>query len=132
MVLTIWLVQYIFIWSFLHSCSPMDRYPKWQSLSFITVKCQFLIQLIWVIVVMWQSDRVKSKESVLPVCAKPYHTTKRTVQKEEEIGVLRNCACSSNTCMFSYILYCLLVWPLGLCKRKFCVVCILDKLVMYL
>jgi len=38
----------------------------------------------------WQSDIVYTKESVLPVCDKPYHTNKRKVQKRERI--LRNCA----------------------------------------
>jgi len=39
-----------------------------------------------------QSDQVNTKESILPVCDKPYHTNKRKVQKGEEIEVLRNCA----------------------------------------
>ena len=38
-----------------------------------------------------QSDLVQ-KESVLPVCDRPYHTNKRKVQKGEKIELLRNCA----------------------------------------
>jgi len=33
----------------------------------------------------WQSDLVNTKESVFPVCDKPYHTKKRNVQKGEDI-----------------------------------------------
>jgi len=40
----------------------------------------------------WQSDLVYTKESVLPVCDKPYHTNNWILQKGEEIEVLRNCA----------------------------------------
>ena len=39
-------------------------------------------------IVRWQSDLVNTKESILPVCDKPYHTNKRIVQKGKEIGVL--------------------------------------------
>ena len=37
-----------------------------------------------------QSDLVHTKESILPVCDKPYHTNKRKLQKREDIEVLRN------------------------------------------
>ena len=43
-------------------------------------------------IVRWQSDLVKTKESVLPVCSKLYYTNKRKVQKGEEIEVLQNCS----------------------------------------
>ena len=49
-----------------------------------------LIQWIGVMIVRWQSDSVNTKESVLPVCDKSYHTNKRILQKGEEIEVLRN------------------------------------------
>jgi len=39
-----------------------------------------------------QSDLVNTKESVVPVCDKPYHMKKRNTQKEEEIKVLQNYA----------------------------------------
>jgi len=39
-----------------------------------------------------QFDLVNTKESVLPVWNKPYHTIKRKAQKGEEIDVLRNCS----------------------------------------
>jgi len=37
-------------------------------------------------------DIVNTKESVLPVCNKPYHTNTRIVQKGEEIVVVGNYA----------------------------------------
>ena len=36
-------------------------------------------------IVMWQSDLVNTKESVLPDCDKPYHTDKRILQNGEEL-----------------------------------------------
>jgi len=53
-----------------------------------------LIQRMRVMIVRWQSDLhvVNTKESLLPVCDKPYLTTKRKVQQGEEIEVLWNCA----------------------------------------
>jgi len=38
-------------------------------------------------IVRCQSDLVNIKESVLPVCVKPYNTNKRKVRKGEEIEV---------------------------------------------
>ena len=45
-------------------------------------------------IVRWQSDLVyvNTKESVLPVCDKPYHTNKNIVQNGKDIGVLRTYA----------------------------------------
>ena len=43
-------------------------------------------------IVGWQSDLVNTKENILPVCDKPYHTNKGIVLKGEEIGVLQNYA----------------------------------------
>jgi len=34
---------------------------------------------------------VNTKESVFPVCNKPYHKNKRKLQKGEEVGVLWDC-----------------------------------------
>jgi len=45
-----------------------------------------------VMIVGWQSDLVNTKESVLPVCDKPFYMNKRKVQKGDEIEALRNCA----------------------------------------
>jgi len=49
-----------------------------------------VIQLITVVIVRWQSDLVntkkKYKESLLPVCDKPYPTNKRNVQKGGDIS----------------------------------------------
>jgi len=36
-------------------------------------------------IVFVQSDLVNTKESVPPVCDKPYHTNQGTIQKGEEI-----------------------------------------------
>ena len=41
-----------------------------------------------VTIVNWQSDLINTKESILSVCDKPYHTNKRNVQKGE-IEILR-------------------------------------------
>jgi len=43
-------------------------------------------------IVRWHSGLVNTKESLLPVWDKPYHTNKSKVQKEEEIEVLWNYA----------------------------------------
>jgi len=51
-----------------------------------------LVQWIRVMIVRWQSDLVNTKESVLPVCDKPYQTNKRKIQKREEIEVLQSYA----------------------------------------
>jgi len=40
--------------------------------------------------VRWQSDIVNTTESELPVCDKPYHTSKGKLQKREKIEVLWN------------------------------------------
>ena len=50
-----------------------------------------LIQLIRVMIFSWQSDLINTKESVFSVCDKPYHTNKRIVGKEEEIGFAELC-----------------------------------------
>jgi len=42
-------------------------------------------------IVRGQYDVVNSKESVLPVCDKNYHTNKRKVQKGEEFKLVRDC-----------------------------------------
>jgi len=43
-------------------------------------------------IVGWQSDLVNTKESIIPVCDKPYHTNKIILQKWEAIEKLRNYA----------------------------------------
>jgi len=48
--------------------------------------------MIGVLIIRWQSDLVYTKESILPVCDKPYHTNKNTAQNDEEIESLRNYA----------------------------------------
>jgi len=53
--------------------------------------------LIQWIRVMWQSDLVITKESVLPVCDEPYHTNKRKVQKVEELKVVWDFALAIET-----------------------------------
>jgi len=41
-----------------------------------------------------QYDLVNTKESIFPICDKPYHTNKRILQKGEEFKSLRNYALS--------------------------------------
>jgi len=43
-------------------------------------------------IVRRKSDLVNTKESILPVCDKPYHTNNRILQKWEELEKLRNYA----------------------------------------
>jgi len=40
-------------------------------------------------IVRRHSDKAIRKESVLPICDKPYNTNKRKVQKREEVEVMR-------------------------------------------
>jgi len=74
-------------------------------------------------IVRWHSDVVRTQESVIPVCDKPYpkdkrkvqkadvlsvcdkpyHTNKLKVQKAEELEVLRIC---SGHCDDEFTLYC--------------------------
>jgi len=69
------------------------QFPKVLSIVIIDIsEWSILIQWIRVVIVMWQSDLVNTNESVLLVSDKPYYMNKRKVQKEEEIGGLRNCA----------------------------------------
>jgi len=51
-----------------------------------------LIQRIRVMIVRWHSDLLNTKENILPVCDKPYHTNQRRVQKGGKIEDLRNYA----------------------------------------
>jgi len=87
--------------------SNQDHDPKMQNYYSISVPklsimiiynstWSFLIQWIWFnMIVRWQSDLLKSKESVIPVCSKPYPMSKRKVQKGVEIKVLQNFAFGS-------------------------------------
>ena len=42
-------------------------------------------------IIRWQSDLVTTKQNVLPVCDKPYHTNKEILQKGEEIENAKLC-----------------------------------------
>ena len=50
-------------------------------------------------IVRWQSGRVNTREHLLPVCDKPYHTNKRNVQTGEINKKLRKCALFSLNCL---------------------------------
>jgi len=73
------LPYYLYVRDSLHQLSIRIIYNSTQS---------NLIQWIRV------SDLVNTKESVLPVCNKPYHTNKRNIQKGEETKDMRNYAFS--------------------------------------
>jgi len=51
-----------------------------------------IIQRIWLMMVRRQSYLVNSKESVVHICDKPYHTNNRKVHKVEAFEGLGNCA----------------------------------------
>ena len=83
-----------------------------------------LIQWIRIMIVRWQSDLVNTKKSILPVCDKPYHMNKRTVQKGEEIEVWWNCALymSVSCCVITKGLLAwqtFVIWPFFLNIEKF-------------
>jgi len=65
----------------IHEC--VSRLTQLSIMIIYNIAWLILIQLIRVKIVMWQSDIVNTKLSVLPVCDKPYHTNKRKVQKRK-------------------------------------------------
>ena len=67
----------------------IDRLCKTASVLLFLVIISILInQWIGVMIVKRQSDIVNTKESILPVCDKPFHTKKRKVQKERSLPEL--------------------------------------------
>jgi len=67
--------------------------PEWSFLQLLIIIIYnstwwMLIQWTRFMIVRWQS--VNTKKCILPVCKKPYHTNKSSVQNAEEIEVLRN------------------------------------------
>jgi len=51
-------------------------------------------------IVRWLSDLVNTKESILPVCDKPYYTNNGISHKWEELENLRNYALSSTLTIY--------------------------------
>ena len=77
----------------MHPVVPANRqFPQLSIMIIYNSTWSILIQWIRVMIFRWQSDIVKTKESTLSGCDKPYHTNKRKVQKRDKIEVLMNCA----------------------------------------
>ena len=79
----------------IHERCKLWTVPQLASMIIYNSKRPILIQWIRVMNGMWQSDLVDTKERVLPVFDKHYHTNKRKVKTGEEIEFLRNWALPS-------------------------------------
>ena len=62
------------------SCMGQRTFPQLSLLIINNSTWSILNQWNTVIIIRWQSDLVNIKESVLPVCDKPYHNNKKKVK----------------------------------------------------
>ena len=86
-----------------------NTYDQWKvpQLSIMVIynsTWSILIKWITGYIIKWQSDLANTKESVLPVCDKLYHTNNGIQQKWEVIKILRNYALSNSFFSRSFVL----------------------------